>query len=128
MSLDRLRGCDPRKRWSDEIATGAGGAGLRSIVARGASPARLPAKWARDSAGRERILSMFAAHATPCRIFYCAGRGVARSCATDDGGLAPGGRRSDVAAKCPKPEAGKARGPMVAAADAGGAGLTLAAA
>src|SRR5262245_10588502 len=76
MSLDRIRGTtttnrDRTKSRQEPAEPAALNRGERAL------PARLPAKWARDSAGRECILPMFTAHATPCRTFYCAGREVA---------------------------------------------------
>ena len=38
-----------------------------------------PANWLGTQRTGERILPMFIAHATPAHIFYCAGRGMARS-------------------------------------------------
>src|SRR5262245_28655794 len=76
MSLDRIRGTTKTNRGrtisrQEPAEPAALNRGERAL------PARLPAKWARDSAGRECILPMFTTHATPCRTFYCAGCEVA---------------------------------------------------
>src|SRR5262245_29453165 len=76
MSLDRIRGTTTTNRDRTKSRQEPAEPAALNRDER-AMPARLPAKWARDSAGRECILPMFTAHATPCRTFYCAGREVA---------------------------------------------------
>ena len=77
MSLDRSRR-DPRKWPTDESRRSRQ---CRLALDRGgrASPARHPAKWARDSAGRCAYSTDVHRARHAFAHFYCAGRGMARS-------------------------------------------------